>query len=345
MENHTQSQNKLNNEIITNHSILEKKQSDNSWKVILAILSLCIIGYGIFYHTNTIDDITWLIGYYLPGSVIFWLFFYFIFIRKKGVKVAAVAFVIIYASVMISGYISVTVNKIEAKKAISEIKTQFESTIESSLSPEGMPEHIPEETQISARSQGIFGEMEKFIKTFMNQTVSLRNDLLLEFNAIGWDKILDPTRIKNDTTFSESKYIIGKAKEINEKYKAKFDTLFFEEAYDEIDSLAIEENYKNSMKDGFKEGMIPMKAMLDKVRSLDKEFIIEVEKLLDFLSLNKESWTIEGQQIIFYNDNDLNEYNKFFFNIQDIVKEQQEIQQQSVEKSLELLKSMEENLK
>ena len=344
MENHIQDHDKQDSGTISYHPSIEKQGSGNLWIIFLAILSLCILGYGMFFSKNLIDSLPGLIGYYFPSSVFIWLIFYAIFTRKKGAKIAGISFIIIYVSFMLSGYLSVTMFKIEAKKAITEIETQFEKIAKSSDSPSGIPERIQEEIQTSPKSKGVIGEMERFIKVFMDRSFSLRNDYLLELSAIGWDKILDPTRIKNDTMFTESKITINKAKEIVEKYKILTNSLF-EDMYNEIDKLEMEENLKRSMKDGFKKGMGPTKIKLDRNWFLEGKGVSEFEKIIDLLSTNKDAWVIENSQIFFYNENDLKEFNAYIFNIQDIVKEQQLIQQQSIDQAKESLKLMKENIK
>ena len=345
MENHEQGHNKQDNEIIPDHSSIDKQKSDNLWKIFLVILSICILGYGLFFSKNVIDSLTWLIGYYLPSSIIVWLIFYAIFTRKKGAKIAGISFIIIYVSFMLSGYLSVTMHKIEAKKAITEIETQFEKIAKSSSSPSGIPERIQEEIQTSPKSKGVFGEMERFVKIFMDRSVSLRNDYLLELSAVGWDKILDLTRLKNDRTFVESKFTINKVKEIVEKYKTLTNNLFEEGAFAEIDRLEIDEDFKQEMKDGFKRGLGTTKIMIDRNWFLEEKCLLEIEKIIDLLSTHKDVWVIENSQILFYNENDLKEFNAYIYNIQEIVKEQQLIQQQSIDKAKESLKLIKENLK
>ena len=344
MGNHIQDHDKQDSGTISYHPSIKKQDSGNLWQIFLAILSLCILGYGLFFSKNVIDSLTWLIGYYLPSSIIVWLIFYAIFIRKKGVKIVGISFIIIYVSFMLSGYLSVTMHKIEAKKAITEIETQFEKIAKSSGSPSGIPERIQEEIQTSPKSKGVFGEMERFVKIFMDRSVSLRNDYLLELNAVGWDKILDPTRLKNDRTFVESKFTINKAKEIVEKYKILTNSLF-EDAYAEIDRLEMDEEFKQEMKDGFKRGMEPTKVTIDRNWFLEEKCLSEFEKIIDLLSTHKDAWVIENGQILFYNENDLKEFNAYIFNIQDIVKEQQLIQQQSIDQAKESLKLIKDNLK
>ncbi len=344
MENHIQDHDKQDSGTISYHPSIEKQDSGNLWIIFLAILSLCILGYGMFFSKILIDSLPGLIGYYFPSSVFIWLIFYAIFTRKKGAKIAGISFIIIYVSFMLSGYLSVTMFKIEAKKAITEIETQFEKIAKSSDSPSGIPERIQEEIQTSPKSKGVIGEMERFIKVFMDRSFSLRNDYLLELNAIGWNKILDSTRLKNDTTFTESKFIMNKGKEIVEKYKTLTDGLI-EDMYNEIDNLKMEENLKKEMKDGFKEGIGPVKIILDRNWFLEEKCLSEVEKIIDLLSMRKEVWAIENSQIIFYDENDLKEFNAHIYNIQDIVKEQQLIQQQSSDQAKESLKLMKDNLK
>ena len=343
MGNHIQDHDKQDSGTISYHPSIKKQDSGNLWQIFLAILSLCILGYGLFFSKNVIDSLTWLIGYYLPSSIIVWLIFCAIFIRKKGAKIVGISFIIIYVSFMLSGYLSVTMHKIEAKKAITEIETQFEKIAKSSSSPSGIPERIQEEIQTSPKSKGVFGEMERFVKIFMDRSVSLRNDYLLELNAVGWDKVLDPTRLKNDRTFVESKFTINKAKEIVEKYKILTNSLF-EDAYAEIDRLEMDEEFKQEMKDGFKRGMEPTKVTIDRNWFLEEKCVLEIEKIIDLLSTRKDSWVIESSQFLFYNENDLKEFNAHIYNIQDIFKEQQLTQQQSVDQVKESLKLMKENL-
>ncbi len=345
MENHEQQHSKQDNGIISDRSSIDKQKSNNLWKIFLVILSICILGYGLFFSKNIIDSLPGLLGFYFPSSVFVWLIFYAIFTRKKGAKIAGISFIIIYVSFMLSGYLSVIMFEIEAKKAITEIETQFEKIAKSSDSPSGIPERIQEEIQTSPKSKGIVGEMERFVKTFMARSVSLRNDYLLELNAVGLNKILDPARIKNDKAFTESKFIINKSKEIIEKYKTLTNSLIGEDAFAEIDRLEIDDDLKQEMKNGFKSGLEPVKSMLDKNWYLDDKSILEFEKIIKLLSSHKDAWTIENQQILFYNENDLQEFNTYISNIQDNIKEQQLIHQQSIDQAEESLKLMRESLK
>ena len=91
--------------------------------------------------------------------------------------------------------------------------------------------------------------------------------------------------------------------------------------------------------------MGPVNIILDRNWFLEGKCVLEFEKIIYLLSTNKDAWVIENGQILFYNENDLEEFNAYIFNIQDIVKEQQLIQQQCIDQAKESLRLMKDNLK
>jgi len=340
-----------------------KKRKINNILMIVIIITAVIINiitYSLFYNTinlfysgwSFLEFVAGVLGISLQSIIISLIIslFLILILKKKHKFFYYFAFIFLCASLFAlyipySEYLPVTMNKIEAKKAITEIETQFEKIAKSSDSPSGIPERIQEEIQTSPKSKGIVGEMERFVKTFMARSVSLRNDYLLELNAVGLNKILDPARIKNDKAFTESKFIINKSKEIIEKYKTLTNSLIGEDAFAEIDRLEIDDDLKQEMKNGFKSGLEPVISMLDKNWYLDDKSILEYEKIIKLLSSHKDAWTIENQQILFYDENYLQECNTYISNIRDNVKEQQLIHQQSIDQVEEGLKLMKENLK
>jgi hypothetical protein len=170
------------------------------------------------------------------------------------------------------------------------------------------------------------------MKTFMDQMVSQRNDYLLELEAIGWNGILDPNRIKEDKTFIESKVTIQKAKEIVKKYKNRTNNLL-ENAKDNIRSLNISESSKRGMLSGFgfDRGMGKAKDNIDAMWSLEAKTINEFENIITLLAARKGAWVVESGQILFYNDSDLERFNSYIASIQNIMNQQEQTQRQSVQ--------------
>ena len=239
------------------------------------------------------------------------------------------------------GLIGYSQQEREAKQVLSEIQDQYFALIESSTDSQGLPKRIEKPINTTPKARGELGEIERFMKEFMNQMMSQRNDYLLEIEAIGWNDILDANRIKADKTFIESKVTIQKAKEIVKKYKEQTNTLF-SNTKDNIRSLNISETSKREMLSGFDRGREKSKKNVDALWSLEGKTINEFENIINLLSARKGAWIVEGEQILFYNDSDLERFNYYIASIQKIVAQQEEIQRQSVQTAKRLFLSTED---
>jgi hypothetical protein len=52
--------------------VTTQQKDDNIWKVALALVCGAILGYGFFYSKNTTSELTFLVGYNLPVSLLIW---------------------------------------------------------------------------------------------------------------------------------------------------------------------------------------------------------------------------------------------------------------------------------
>ena len=166
---------------------------------------------------------------------------------------------------------------------------------------------------------------------------------MLELEAIGWNSILDPQRIRVDKGLVESKVTIRKAKEIVDKYKEKTNILLHD-AREKIASLNMSASLKREALSGFDRGMEKAKDQIDTTWALEGKTVAEFENIFSFLSTRDGAWVVEGSQILFYNDSDLTKFNSYIASIQGLVNKQQEIQKQSVDtvnRNFNRLKEME----
>jgi len=306
------------------------RPDDNIWKIALALVCIGILAYGFFYSKNTTTNLAYLFGYNLPLALFVWAIFYAAVARKRGGKVAGFSFLAIFISMIASGLIGFSQQKHEAKQALTEIQDQYSALIDSSTDSQGLPKRIDKPIDTTPKARGEFGEMERFMKEFMDQMVSQRNDYLLELEAIGWNSILDAERIRADKALIESKVTIRKAKEIVGKYQERTNVLL-NNARQNIRSLNISESSKREMLSGFDRGMEKAKNQIDAVWALEGKVVTEFENIINLLSARNGAWIVEGGQILFYNDSDLNRFNSYIASIQSLVNQQQQIQNQSIE--------------
>jgi len=175
---------------------------------------------------------------------------------------------------------------------------------------------------------------------FIDRFVAQRNDYLLELEAIGWNSILDAQRVKNDTTLSESKVMIARAKAIIDKYENKTADLM-QGTKAHINSLNMSESTKREMLAGFDRGMGKAGKQIDEQWKLEKQVVVQFENVFLLLAASKK-WVVEGEQILFYTDDDLARFNSYIGTIQNLTQQQEQLQKKSyaeVNQNFEALKS------
>lgn len=311
-------------------NIANPNQPNRIWLITLAVVCLAIVAYGYLYSQNPVSDLAFLFGYNLPIGLLVWGIFYVAVGRNQGAKMAGLSFLAIIGSLIASGLVGYSQQKNAATQAITEIQKDYSSIISSGIDAQGLPKRIDELLDTTPKTKGDFGEMEHFMKIFMNKMASQRNDYMLELDAIGWEKILDPERVKQDRTLIESKLMIQKAKEIVGKYRAKTYVLL-DNARKDISNLDIDESSKREMLNGFEKGMAKSRPQIDTMWDLETKTISEFENIVALLAARKGAWVVQDGQILFANESDLSSFNSYIAVIQDYVLKQQAIQKQSIE--------------
>lgn len=311
-------------------NIASVNQPNRAWSISLAVVCLGIIAYGYLYSKNSSSDLAFLFGYNLPIALVSWGIFYAAIGRKQGGKKVGLSFVAIFGSLIASGLIGYSQQKSAATQAISEIQRSYTSITRSGTDAQGQPQRIEKELDATPKTKGEFGEMERFMKAFMNKMASHRNGYLLELDAIGWEKILDAERVKQDKALIESKIMIKKAKDIVKKYRAKTYVLL-ENARKDISNLNISDNSRREMASGFDRGMAKSRSTVDAVWDLEAKTISEFEKIFVLLSARNGTWVVQNSQILFARDSDLNAFNSHLAAIQKLTFEQEEIQYRNTE--------------
>lgn len=304
-------------------------QPSRAWMTSLAIVCLGIVAYGYLYSKNTTSNFAFLFGYNLPIGLVIWAIFHVAVGRKQGKKNAGLAFAAIFGALIASDLISYSQQKVSATQAITEIQKDYSSITKAATDAQGLPQRIDRQLDTTPTTKGEFGEMERFMKTFMNKMASQRNDYLLELDAIGWAKILDPERVRQDKTLMESKMMVQQAKDIVGKYRARTYTLL-ENARKDIGTLNVSENSRQEMASGFDRGMAKSRTQIDALWELEAKTISEFENIFALLAARNGAWVVQDGKILFASDHDLNTFNSYVLAIQDLTSKEEAIQKQSI---------------
>lgn len=250
--------------------------------------------------------------------------------------------------ILVVGLIGVTKGvsgRNEAKVFFDEMQKEATRFMDATLDNEELPQGKEERVNTTIKTKGDFGEIEKWYKEYLNQIRSLNNDYIKELTAIGWMSLLDSERLSNDNNLVESKLIIKRAKEISIKFKLRAYEYIDNQVLEGIKTLNVDEKIRKSVITGYQEGLQQGKKSLDIMWKLEDEIIAEIEKLIDFLSVNEDVWTVSDGQIFFHNDRDVMKYNNFLKSIQDLTSQQEALQRSGFEKANKKINQLKDGLR
>jgi len=293
------------------------------WLIALGMLCLASIGYGFLFSTNAVSDPAFIVGYYLPHALLFWALFYAVFLRKRGAKTGLVSFAAIYAALLAGAFAAVS----QQRQAMTDLHGEMMRIVDEGVDSNGVPSYIEVHPVSEPQAKGELAEVEVFIGEFMHGYAVSRNDCLSELDAIGWNTILDASRLRDDTDLADSKKIIQKARQIVDKYERKGADLL-RAARARIQTLNVSGPAKKEMCEGFDLGMERASSLIAENWNLERKAICEVENIIVLLA-RTDTWTAQGSQVVFSDEAQFAEYKSRIESIQEIVQRQEEIRQAS----------------
>lgn len=292
--------------------------------LLVVLVCLAILSYSLFYSDNGVSDPFYLAGQSLVPALIIWGACRALFARWAPISLKFGDFVAIYAAFIAGGLVAASQQKQEAVRAVSSIQHEVSRLAAAVTDTSGLPRHVQRTRSLAPTASGEFGEVERFVKEFLDRSVAQRNDYLLEFEAIGWTSILHAQRIKDDTGLSESMVMIDQAKAIVARYEEKSVELVQQSRAD-IDALEFSEAFRKQFEVGFERGLSRSKEQAAQLWRLEKRVVQQFESIFLLLAAS-EAWVVEGDQILFYRDDELAQFNAYIQSIQDLTQQQQALQ-------------------
>lgn len=305
--------------------------SSRTWTISLTILCVAIVAYMSIYPTNNRNDLAFLLEYNLATGLIIWAIFQAIIGRKQGLKSGWLSFLAIFVAFIGGSLVGFSQQRSAETLAITEIKKSYSFIKNAANDDQGIPQHIAGNLDVTPKANGEFGEVERYIKVFMNKLIAQRNDYLRELDAIGWDNILDLSRVSQDRNLTESKMKIKKANDIVRKYKSQMYTLI-DNTRNDIKNLNINESSKGNILHSFDKGVADSRAQIDSMWDLESKTISEFEKIFSLLAARKGAWVIQNGQILFTVQSDLDAFTSYLTAIKEFAARQQDIQKQGEER-------------
>jgi len=308
------------------------KRYTKSSLIVLFLIGLAIIAYGFFFSRNRTPNISYLIGYNLIPFLIISTLYYFVILKPRGLRPGGIAFVAIYGALIVSSYIGYAHQQHQARQAMTQIKHDFNTFVESSMDAEGFPTTIEEQIDTAPTAAGEYGQLERLMKQHFQRMAQHQNNYLKGLEAIGWNGILDAQRILDDETFEQSRAIIQQAKELIAEYREKTYALNDLLRID-VQSMNASAGMKREFLKGFDEERKTSEKQIDEIYELEGNIVGEIEKMINLLAEDTDAWSVENDMLLFETDERLEQYNNHMQAIQVIMNRQLEIRSGAIEKA------------
>ncbi|MEW6665435.1 MAG: DUF2628 domain-containing protein [Thermodesulfobacteriota bacterium] len=190
----------------------------------------------------------------------------------------------------------------------------------------------PEGDKDSPSARLYSDEMTGYLNKVTALCVSLRDAYFRDLNAIGWERILDPLRIQQDKSLSETSRMIQTAKALIGNYRSRSEKIL-REAYDGMDVSGRGLDLRHLMKQGMPERILAVRQVFGRLWELEELCVEEFESLFAFLSTRRKAWSIVKGQILFKSASDLDKFNTHRAVLQAYVRELQELHDQTIDRS------------
>ena len=231
---------------------------------------------------------------------------------KKSKKKIIITIIIIGVLALVAIGSFVFYHKEQTAKLVEEVNKMSQLNMTNS---DGTMKENPLDMEI--KTTGSYAVVEQTLKDYMNEIVVETQNLADVLDEEKVTNLVSMDNLKEDgPDFTKSKEEIAKMRETVNNYVSKMEELANEEnILTEIDDKDVGEYYKQLYKQLAvdEESSASMREAVEQLKvasTYAKQSLDDLEKIFNFLSENKNSWEIQGEQIVFNTQSAYNEYNE-----------------------------------
>jgi hypothetical protein len=182
---------------------------------------------------------------------------------------------------------------------------------------------------VGAGTTDYWAESHKFRSNVMNERAKLSIRYESELLSM-WGRLLDPSRLQSDNDFSESRELLKQGRSVVEKYESIF-LVAFDNSANQVQQLNLTEAEKRQVVNAYQRGMAQSKLVHQEIWQLEHQKVDEIERIIDLLSDNRDSWTVDGNRILYGNQELQNQVNERIANTGALEQEQMRIRKAAIE--------------
>lgn len=199
---------------------------------------------------------------------------------------------------------------------------------------------LVQDKKMRAQADRDAGQVSAMLKEEQALGASLQARYIEELNGIGWSTLLDFARLKKDKAngLVDSKAMLEKAVAISGKYQAEAFAML-ERTRDRIKALDISDDAKDQMLASQADAAEGVRETVEQIWALEKttfQQFVEIVALLD----RTDAWDVQGTQVVFQNNEDLEKFNGLVQTLQKAVQEQQQLQAGEAAKTQEAVDAL-----
>jgi hypothetical protein len=219
--------------------------------------------------------------------------------------------------------------------AVESMQQEIHRLKEAALADDLRPIDVPSTQPVA---QGDFGEMERLMREAVAGNVAITNRYQQTLEGIGWMSLLDAKRLDADIGMAQSRVMIEGARTAVDTVEKEADELVrtMEQRFRQAN---VSEKSRDSMLEGYHKGLRNSNEARTKLWALERQGIDELERIIDLLS-KREIWALENGMIAFHDESDIDLYNASLEKLDDIARQQQQIQNRQLNKANDMLESM-----
>lgn len=275
---------------------------DRRWQITLASICAVILAYGVFLSKNDTDNVAYLVGYNALIGLVILAAFRVITDRKMTRHLAGYAYLAILSSLVVASLIGYSRQKPSSDRVAARLSRDVSSIVDSSVDAQGNAKIIDTVLDTKKIESSEAGERERFVKTYVNNVVALRNDYVRGVQAIGFSDIMNTDRIAKDAGLAQSLAMVESATSLLQTFKEKVHALQAR-ARQEIDTLAVEGSTKARMRVGFDQGL--SLSPMDTIADLQAKMFTEYRAIFQLLKDTQGHWAVDKGKFDFQREQDL----------------------------------------
>jgi hypothetical protein len=171
--------------------------------------------------------------------------------------------------------------------------------------------------------------MQELMAGAMQENIQLSNAYMGELENAEWELILEPGRLAADPDLAESYAMFETVRPLVAKYE-ELSIRVIDNMHQRIDGLDVSERQKTAFRDGFDASRSQTEAIIRRQWNFERETYNEFEKIIDLLAANQGDWEVVESELLFYEQEPLDQYNLHLQNIDDLADQLRQFQADNI---------------